>query len=541
MKSKLQINRIIFWPGIIILLFMIGYGYAFNSSFVKVMTAMYNAVTQTTGWFMMLITGLIVILCFVVCATPVGNKKVGGENAEIKHGMFTWVAMVTCAGTATAVVFYAVGEPIGYFHNPPTWWNMQPETAETAVRAVSQAAFHWSFIYYALFAFWGFICGYMIMNHHLPARPSSALYPIIKDKCFGPIGKVFDILSLLGLVGGMVTSLGLGVQQFASGLDYVFGIKPSNFVYIVTLVLVCLSFTLSSLRGVKKGMAIISDINAWIYLFVIAFLLVVGPTVFELNLLTQVTGELFTRFIPNITAADCFNIGNNWPENNTVFYVAWVMAYAPLMGVFQGKVAVGYTWRRFLLVNVLGPGIFNIVWFVAFGGNAIFIDAFKNGNIGAEVAANGVPIANYALLKCLPLSAIMIPMVVAALFFGFVTLADAMTGTLAKMSIVSREEEAEEEAPMIMKVVWGAVIGLDTFLCLFCLGTGGTTALQFMSVVFGLPIFVATLCVICGLGKTCSGRLDAEIAALTVEQREDLTSGRQFSKVAAPVAEMTEE
>ncbi len=135
----------------------------------------------------------------------------------------------------------------------------------------------------------------------------------------------------------------------------------------------------------------------------------------------------------------------------------------------------------------------------------------------------------------------MIPMVVAALFFGFVTLADAMTGTLAKMSIVSREEEAEEEAPMIMKVVWGAVIGLDTFLCLFCLGTGGTTALQFMSVVFGLPIFVATLCVICGLGKTCSGRLDAEIAALTVEQREDLTSGRQFSKVAAPVAEMTEE
>ncbi len=532
MKSKFQIDKIIFWPGVILLLAMIAYGYLFNASFVNVMTYLYNVVTETTGWFMLVITGLIVVLCFVICATPVGSKKVGGPDAEIKHGMFSWIAMVTCAGTATAVVFYAVGEPIGYFHNPPAWWGMEPETAETAVRAVSQAAFHWSFIYYGLYAFWGFICGYMVMNHHLPARPSSALYPILKDKCFGPIGKLFDVLALLGLVGGMVTSLGLGVQQFASGLDYVFGIKPSNLVYIVTLVLVCLSFTFSSTRGVKKGMAIISDANAWIYLIVIAFLFIVGPTVFELNLLTQVTGELFTRFIPNITIADPFNVGGGWVENNTVFYVAWVMAYGPLMGVFQGKVAVGYTWRRFLLVNVLAPAIFNIVWFVAFGGNAIYIDAFKNGTIGAEVAANGVPIANFALLKNLPLSAIMIPLVVAALFFGFVTLADAMTGTLAKMSIVSNEAEAEQEAPMLMKVVWGAIIGLDTFLCLFCLGTGGTSALQFMSVIFGLPIFIATLAVICGLGKMCNGKLDEEIAALTPEQHAALTSGKTFSSIA---------
>ena len=135
------------------------------------------------------------------------------------------------------------------------------------------------------------------MNHHLPVRPSSALYPVIGDKCFGPVGKIFDILSLLGLVGGMVTSLGLGVQQFAAGLDYVFGITPSNFVYIVTLVVVVSSFTFSSMRGVKKGMAVISDVNAWIYLFVIAFLFIAGPTVFECKMATQVVGDLITALL----------------------------------------------------------------------------------------------------------------------------------------------------------------------------------------------------------------------------------------------------
>lgn len=527
-KKKVKIDKVIFFPGAGIILALILYGFLFNDSFVHIMTSLYNVVTDTTGWFMMLVSGLILVLCFIVCLTPVGDKKVGGPDAEIKHSMFSWCAMVTCAGTATAVVFYAVGEPIGYFHNPPAWWNMEPGTMDTAVRALSQSVFHWSFLYYAMYAFWGFIAGYMIMNHKLPPRPSSALYPVLKDKAFGPIGQIFDIVSLLGLVGGMVTSLGLGVQQFASGLNYVFGIAPSNLLYIITLTVVILSFTASSLRGVKKGMAVISDANAWIYLIVIAFLFLAGPTVFELKIMTQVFGEIFTRFLPNITAADSFNVGNGWVANNTVFYVAWIMAYAPMMGVFQGKVAVGYTWRRFLLVNVLAPGIFNLVWFVAFGGNAIFLDAFKGATLGEEIAAGGVPIANYALLKYLPLSGLMIPLVVAALFFGFVTLADAMTGTLAKMTIKAAREDDEAEAPMMMKIIWGALVGVDTFLCLFCLGSVGTGALQFMSVIFGLPIFIVTLIAIFNIGKICNGKMDSEIEALSSEEKEALYEGRVF-------------
>jgi Choline-glycine betaine transporter len=538
MKKKFEIEKPIFIPGALILIAIILYGYLFNDSFNKIMTVAYYYVTDFAGWFMMLVSALLVILVFVLCLTPLGKQKVGGPDAKIKHSMFTWVAMVTCSGTATAVVFYAVGEPISYFHNPPAWWGMEGGTMNTAVRALSQSVFHWGFTYYAMYAFWGLIAGYAVMNLKLPYRPSSALYPVLRDRAFGTAGRVFDVISLLALVGGLVTSLGLGVQQFASGLDYVFGIKPSNMVFVITLILVIASYTLSSGRGVKKGMAIISNINMYIYMFVIVFLYVVGDTVFEFKIMTQTLGEVITMFIPNITAADSFNVGNGWIANNTVFFVAWIMAYAPMVGLFQGKVAVGYTWRRFLLVNILAPGFFVLVWFVAFGGNAIHLDAFQGANLGNEIAEKGVPIANFALLNYLPLKQVMVPLVVGALFFGFITIADAMTGTLASMTTKNCRED---EAPVPMKCFWGILLGFDTFLCLFCLGTTGTTSLQFMSVVFGLPIFVYTCVTLRGLGWMCSGKLAREFASLKPEQREALSEGKPIGDKAWAEAEEEEE
>ena len=70
--KKYKIDPVLFYPTVILLLVMIGYGFFFNDSFVKVMNFLYDVVTDSTGWFMLIITGLIVILCFVICLTPLG-------------------------------------------------------------------------------------------------------------------------------------------------------------------------------------------------------------------------------------------------------------------------------------------------------------------------------------------------------------------------------------------------------------------------------------------------------------------------------------
>ena len=520
MKKKILIEKGIFIPTAVILLGVILFGFLFNDIFNSVMTMLFNLVTDWTGWFMMIGSFVMVVACFVVCFTPLASKKVGGPDAKVEHPVFSWCAMAICSGIATAVVFYAVGEPITYFHNTPTWWNIASETPEAVVRSVSQAQFHWGFIYYGIFTFWGLISGYMIHNHNLPPRPSSAFYPILKDKIFGTWGKVIDVLSLLALIGGMVTSLGFGVQQFASGLDYVFGLKPSNLIYIVTLLLVTASYTLSSGRGIKKGMAMISNINAYIYIFLIIFLFFMGDTVFEFKLLTASLGEQITNFIPNIFSLDPCNEGQGWFQGWTVFYMAWITAYAPLIGCFLAKISKGHTWRSYILVNILVPAAFVTIWFVAFGGNAIYQDMFNNAGIGAEVVEKGIPIANFALLNHMPLKSITIPIVVAALFFSFITLADAMTGTISAITVKNMDED---EAPVRIKFFWGILCGASTFLCLFCLGESGTTSLQNMSIVYSLPIFILTFASIPALWKMCNGTVDKEIAELSDEERLKLT------------------
>lgn len=227
------------------------------------MVILYDATTKGFGWFYLLCSAFLIFFCIFVALTPFGKKVIGGADAKLEHNMFTWCAMTICSGIATAVVFYAVGEPLTYFHNPPAFTGLEAETAAAGVRGVQIASFHWGYIYYGIFTFWGLASGYMVYNHHLPPRPSSGLYPVLKDRIFVPVGKVVDVLCLLALIGGMVTSLGFGVQQFASGLDYVFGLEPSNLIYVVSILVVTLSYTISSGRGIKKGMAMISNINAY--------------------------------------------------------------------------------------------------------------------------------------------------------------------------------------------------------------------------------------------------------------------------------------
>ncbi|WOV91517.1 MAG: BCCT family transporter [Candidatus Zeuxoniibacter abyssi] len=50
----------------------------------------------------------------------------------------------------------------------------------------------------------------------------SALYPLIGNKIYGPIGHAVDLLAVFGTVFGVATSLGLGVSQMAVGLNLSF-------------------------------------------------------------------------------------------------------------------------------------------------------------------------------------------------------------------------------------------------------------------------------------------------------------------------------
>lgn len=518
-KNKgFEIEKSTFLPSAIILGVVLLIGIVFPTFFHSSVSFLFDFTTIGFGWFYLIVSLALLFICFYVAASPFGKKIIGGPDAKPEHNVFSWCAMAVCSGIATAMVFYAVGEPLSYFYNPPAFTYLDPLTPQAAVRAIQISSFHWSFLYYGIFAFWGLAVGYMSMNHNLPYRPSSALYPLIKEKIFGWQGKVVDVLSILALVGGIVTSLGFGTTQFASGMQFVFGIEPSNMIYALTILVVTLSYTISSSRGLNKGMKIISNANAYIYIIITAFLVIFGPTVFLANLFTESVASMLDNFISTALNADAFNVGEGWSRNNTVFFMAWIMAYAPLVGMFLAKISRGRSVRAYLMVNIFVPGIFVFIWFTAFGGNAIYQDFFNNAGIYETIQNLGFPVANFALLQNMPLYSVMIPLLVAVLFFSFITLADAMTGTI---SAVTLKHSSADEAPRPIKLFWGIMIGATTLICLFALGEVGTTALQTMSIVYALPIFIFTLPVIVSVFRMVSGKVDSEMALIKLEVVED--------------------
>ena len=237
----------------------------------------------------------------------------------------------------------------------------------------------------------------------------------------------------------------------------------------------------------------IIELNSIIYIFLVVFLFTFGPTRFLLNLGVETMGSYLVNLIPTAFNADAFNVGEGWNGGWTIFFWAWWVAYAPIVGMFLARIAIGRTIRSFVVVNVLVPGTFVFLWFTGFGGSAIYFDFFNGAGIMDVINASGLEVAMYALLQNMPAAGITIPLGILALGISFVTLADSMTSTIA---VMTTKNTHSNEPPAAMKIFWGLMTGAVTILCLLVAGTVGTQALQTMSIVSAFPIFFIELAVL---------------------------------------------
>ena len=98
------------------------------------------------------------------------------------------------------------------------------------------AFFHWGFHIWAIYGLVGLVLAYFSFRHGLPLSMRSALYPLIGDKIYGPIGHTVDVVAILGTLFGIATTLGLSVAQINAGLHYLWPSIPiSNTVQVITI------------------------------------------------------------------------------------------------------------------------------------------------------------------------------------------------------------------------------------------------------------------------------------------------------------------
>ena len=92
---------------------------------------------------------------------------------------------------------------------------------------IAATVFHWGLQGWAIYGIVGLALAFFAYNRGLPLLIRSAFYPILGDRIWGWPGHIIDTFAIFAGIFGLATSLGLGVQQVTSGLDYLFGI-PAN-------------------------------------------------------------------------------------------------------------------------------------------------------------------------------------------------------------------------------------------------------------------------------------------------------------------------
>lgn len=448
-----------------------------------IFAAIQSWIVHEMGWFYVAAVATFLVFAIGIAASSMGAIRLGPDDSVPDFSTASWFAMLFSAGMGIGIMFYGVAEPVLHFASPPVG---EGGTVEAARNAMQLSFFHWGLHAWAIYAVMGLALAYFSFRQGLPLTVRSALYPLIGERIYGPIGHLVDIFAVFGTMFGVATSLGLGVLQVNAGLDYLFGIAPDISVQLMLIAGITLLATASVVSGINAGIRRLSELNLGLAIALMLFVLAVGPTVFLLQAAMQNTGAYLSDLVGKTFTLYAYQ-PNEWIGGWTLFYWGWWISWSPFVGMFIARISRGRTIREFVVGVLLVPSGFTFLWFTVFGNTALAMQLDGSAQMVDAVQAD-VAVALFQFLGHLPLAGISMTIATLLVVTFFVTSSDS--GSLVIDIITSG---GEPEPPVWQRVFWAVTEGVVAAVLLLA---GGLAALQTGAIASGFPL-AAILLVVC--------------------------------------------
>ncbi|MEG0488240.1 MAG: choline BCCT transporter BetT [Acinetobacter sp.] len=450
-------------------------------------------ITDSFSWFYVLSVAVFLIVLIVIAVSDMGKIKLGPDHSQPEYSNGSWFAMLFTAGMGIGLMFFGVAEPVMHYVNPPTG---DPQTIQSAQQAMRITFFHWGLHAWSIYAIVGLTLAYFTFRYNLPLKVRSGLYPIIGQRIYGPIGDAVDTFATIGTVFGVATTLGFGVTQINSGLNYLFGWENSISTQIILIIFVSILASLSVFLGLDKGIKRLSELNLILALLLLGFVFLTSSSVYILQATIQSAGQ----YISNLFSMT-FNLyayqSNGWIGGWTIMYWAWWISWSPFVGMFIARVSKGRTIREFIIGVLLIPTGFTLIW-MGFMGNAALFSILEQGQVGLIAAVQkDSSVALFEFLAHLPFAGISSLIATVLVILFFVTSADS--GALVADYLTAKTEDS----PVWQRLFWTALMAI---LSIILLMVGGLGALQSATMMSALPFTFIMLLLCWGLLKAL--RLD---------------------------------
>ncbi len=295
-------------------------------------------------------------------------------------------------------------------------------------------------------------------------------------------GAAIDVFVVAGIVGGTGTSLGLGIPLVSGLLSTLLDTEDSFSLRLGVVAVWTLLFGTSVALGLKKGIRVLADVNVALALALLGFVLAVGPTAFILALSTSSFGLMLDSFFRMSLWLDPVT-KSGFPEEWTLFYWAWWVAYAPMLGLFVARISRGRTIRQLVLGEIvwgsLGCAVFYWIW----GSYALHLETTGLVDISGALAASGIPAAVLAVLGSLPGSTLVTVAFTILCFVFLATTLDSAAYVIA--SVCTRDLPGDQQPARWNRLAWAGVLAL---IAIGLLAVGGVKAAQTSTVVVALPL-----------------------------------------------------
>ena len=469
----------------------------------KNLTATRVWIGENFAWLFLSAGNIFVLFCLSLIFLPYGKIRIGGVDAKPDFSLPSWFAMLFAAGMGIGLMFWSVAEPVGYF----TDWGGTPLNigSDDAKVALGATMYHWGLHPWAIYGVVAVALAFFAYNKGLPLTIRSTFYSLLGDRVWGPIGHVIDILAVLATLFGLATSLGIGAQQAAGGMGFLFGISSGLATQIVIISCVTTIALISVLRGIHGGIRVLSNINMVLAMVLLLFVIIAGGLVaFFANFGTTVAGYAqYMLPLSNPVGREDHAFYHGW----TIFFWAWWISWSPFVGMFIARVSRGRTVREFLTAVLIVPVVVSTIWMSAFGGSGI--DQVKD-QVGQLAEGIGeYHLALFQMLENLPFATITSALAVILVLVFFITSSDS--GSLVIDSITSG---GKTDAPIIQRMFWVIIQGLIAAILLVIGGEAALEAIQAGAVSTGLPFTIVLLliCVSLFKGLAHEKRLQALLA-----------------------------
>jgi len=342
-----------------------------------------------------------------------GDVKLGKDDEKPEYSDVSYFAMVFCAGVAIGLIFYGASEPMWHYLDGTNRYNANGyyNENERIQWSMNLTIYHWGLQAWVVYAIVAITMGFLCYRKGLPLSFRTTLAPLFGKAIWGWMGDLLDVMTILTIVAGLCTSLGMGATQIVTGLKRLDMIDDTMnedetataAAWIIAIITLCA--TLSVVCGLNYGIKTCSQTAFCLGNFLLFTVFFLDEPWFILNLMVQTLGSHFQNLIQMGFYTDAFaqlkvgegraNDGKGanpaWMDWWTIFYWGWWISWAPFVGTFLARISRGRTIKNVLAYSLGVPLLYCLVWFSTFGGAA-----FRMHQQAQFIAKAGLEIHNNA-------------------------------------------------------------------------------------------------------------------------------------------------